>query len=62
MSQQITIKVRKSTLDRLDSAHAKLMGTLGRTISRAAYLDAVASKLDHIHDELVKELKVTGDA
>ena len=54
---QITIKIRQETRARIEAAQAKLIGATGKPIDRSEYLDRVSRKLDHIHDELVKEQK-----
>jgi hypothetical protein len=52
---QITIKIRRETLERIEKAQADYIGRTRKPIDRSEYLDRVSRHLAHIHDELVKE-------
>ena len=42
-SEQITIKIRKDTLEKIDAALAAHIGKTGRIISRAEFIDKLIS-------------------
>lgn len=57
---QISIKIRRETLSKIDAARARYIGRTGKPLDRSAYLARVVEKLDGVNlvlvaDELVKE-------